>query len=441
MSYEIPARPLGLDPAHVANHADIADLLALLVQSRTINVKVAPYSARGDRSAADSAAIQAAMDALKAAGGGTLYIPAGDYDMPSGLQWSSTGTIRVTGDGPNVTRLHMCPAAAPYTALSVARSNRAIIEDLTFVSDLDPGNVTDAYEAIRLDGTAWASLRRVHLTTGTARRVTTGLAVNSASYTDVDCCDLRAYANSVSAYGTADQPTSNLTIRASQLYLNSGSGSPYASALWCDGAVATVRVIGVVFNGGDRGVLWSDITGTGKHPAFGFFYDAELNNNTVAAMQLDAGNQLWATGCWMSTNRGRDGLIDGVRFGAGYLGQSYFTQCTWQGFSGDSARIEAGNGYGFTNCVFGDMNAGKAAPDAYDMLRIEGKAKNVSVVGCHFNTDYYYMFGSVKPRSAIYLGEGVTAVTLVGNLAADGYGTAALDDLSGKAVSTGNSGF
>lgn len=54
------------------------------------NVKVAPYSAVGDDSTDDTAAIQSAINAAATAGGGIVYFPAGTYKLTAALSVSST---------------------------------------------------------------------------------------------------------------------------------------------------------------------------------------------------------------------------------------------------------------------------------------------------------------------------------------------------------------
>lgn len=63
------------------------------------NVKESPYSALGDGVANDQPAIQCAILAAGAAGGGTVYLPQGTYRIHAGLCVEQDGVI-LAGDGP-----------------------------------------------------------------------------------------------------------------------------------------------------------------------------------------------------------------------------------------------------------------------------------------------------------------------------------------------------
>lgn len=66
-----------------------------------INVKDAAYGATGNGTTDDTAALQAALNAASAAGGGAVYIPRGTYKISAALAVDSSTIIQ--GDGMNVT--------------------------------------------------------------------------------------------------------------------------------------------------------------------------------------------------------------------------------------------------------------------------------------------------------------------------------------------------
>ena len=68
-----------------------------------VSVKDAPYNAKGDGVTNDTAAIQAAINAVSAAGGGTVLVPAGNYRLNSGLTYNGNN-LTIEGEGPRATR-------------------------------------------------------------------------------------------------------------------------------------------------------------------------------------------------------------------------------------------------------------------------------------------------------------------------------------------------
>ncbi len=76
-----------------------ASAIRPLLAVGVINVTDAPYNATGDGVTDDTAAIQAAIDAAEAAGGGIVYLPPGNYYISAALEMSSSVTLRGTGAG------------------------------------------------------------------------------------------------------------------------------------------------------------------------------------------------------------------------------------------------------------------------------------------------------------------------------------------------------
>ncbi len=75
---------------------------------REFNVKA--YGATGDGSTDDRAAMQLALDALNANGGGTLIIPPGTYILAQALNIGPAGNIRVVANGATLRRSASAPS-------------------------------------------------------------------------------------------------------------------------------------------------------------------------------------------------------------------------------------------------------------------------------------------------------------------------------------------
>lgn len=75
-----------------------------------LNVKSAVYGAKGDGIADDTAAIQNAINACSAAGGGTVYIPRGTYRITSALTLANK--IALQGEGDIVTTIYQTNTTA-----------------------------------------------------------------------------------------------------------------------------------------------------------------------------------------------------------------------------------------------------------------------------------------------------------------------------------------
>lgn len=402
------------------------------------NVRSAPFGAVGNRTTDDTAAFQAALNAT-AASGGVLYVPAGEYLITSSLVYPKAGPLAVVGDGPASSALCMKSTAAAFPALSVSNSTRFSMRDISVLTDASPPSAAGGWTGASLSGVLWASFERVAMQTGAApNRVNQGIVVNGCTYVDIDNCDIRAHVNPVYVTGHSEV----VTIRASTLGANTGSGSPTAAGVLVDSTVQTLHLNGVVINGGDRGVLWTG--GTGANPAFGFLYDVEVNNTAICGLDFQTGAQVWANQVWLSVLKPA-GAEHGWIFGPSFQGDAYLSQCTFQGFSGHSLWIEGGSGYVIAESTFGQLGSTpKAAASTYDEIHIGASVKNVTIGNCHFNVDPYMTVSTaVPPRAAVYAEAGAGRVILNGSQGAGyaAYGTAAVIDLTDNMVRTGNVGL
>ncbi len=69
-------------------------------ETHTASVRSAPFLARGDGKTNDTRAIQSAINAVAAAGGGVVEIPSGDYLVDTiQIPVIRGGTLRIVGQG------------------------------------------------------------------------------------------------------------------------------------------------------------------------------------------------------------------------------------------------------------------------------------------------------------------------------------------------------
>ncbi len=114
---------------------------------------VVKYGAIGDGTTDDSAAFQAAIDAASAVGGGTVWVPDGDYAIGTALtlktyvalEGQSVGTLTGTGAG-----VRLLPQSNNQVVISIGGDTRFVtVRDLTIAGD----GVLTGTVGIRIQGT------------------------------------------------------------------------------------------------------------------------------------------------------------------------------------------------------------------------------------------------------------------------------------------------
>lgn len=140
-STDVAVRPFWADVLGQYNLADSLDAMGgasairPLLEIGVINVKDEPYHAVGDGVTDDTAAIQAAIQALPA-GGGTVFIPTGTYYTSAVIQVA--GQHRVTIRGVGATSL--LRLGGDHYGISVTNSNECVVSDLAILGSGDPTN-------------------------------------------------------------------------------------------------------------------------------------------------------------------------------------------------------------------------------------------------------------------------------------------------------------
>ena len=114
----------------------ICSFYAVSAYSQTLNVR--SYGAVGDGVTNDTAAIQSALDAASAGGGGVVYLPAGKYLTDSALLVPSKTHLKGDGRGRTVIvspagdyRKKSVNGASIYGTVALVAVDRAMVSDLT----------------------------------------------------------------------------------------------------------------------------------------------------------------------------------------------------------------------------------------------------------------------------------------------------------------------
>lgn len=127
------------------------------VAPHQLNVKAPPYLAAGDGVTDDTAAIQAAIDDLQAAGGGVIYFPSGEYKVnvtaTSGIRALRIyPNIRIRGAGMTLTTIKLAADQGDYRAIMAPHPTSAdcsgfYLSDLTINQNATENTTSPSVEA------------------------------------------------------------------------------------------------------------------------------------------------------------------------------------------------------------------------------------------------------------------------------------------------------
>lgn len=104
-----------------------------------VDVTAAPYNAIPDDGANDSAAFSGALSAVVSGGGGTVFVPGGEYHFTSkiAVDLASAG-VSIVGDGKGVSMIHCTNSSGIFWFNNSSNDNELTIRDITFTADM-PG--------------------------------------------------------------------------------------------------------------------------------------------------------------------------------------------------------------------------------------------------------------------------------------------------------------
>lgn len=159
------------------------------VKIATIDVTKAPYNARGDGTTDDTAAIQAAIDAANAAGGGEVMIPEGEYRLTSWVRMASN--VRLFGVGPS-------------SILSNDKTNSQAQRQACLLPGLHHPALMSGQTKYALDNIAYGDPSVTCTTAGDAANFGVGDLVIVGSATNVSGVSRHAQLNKISAIDSGE---------------------------------------------------------------------------------------------------------------------------------------------------------------------------------------------------------------------------------------------
>jgi hypothetical protein len=306
-------------------------------------VSVKAYGATGDGTTNDTAAIQAAIDYVYGAGGGTVYFPPGTYRVTSIIRnWTNPITVNIKGSGKRSTVLRKFGSdATPVLDFSGIAS---MLEPYSEISDLEiDGNSVGNVNGLRATNYGRWVLRNVFI-----ENCNYGLYCRGGLVFDVYDCTFQANLFGYYCEKSADNVYSNLvTFYGGQFSGNSQWGLYIKQA-------GGVHVVGtdISFNG------TSGDTGTG-----GIYYDVTMDDEVGYAVAS-------IKNAWFEGNFGngiKTGAVGGLHLSimdttlagnfnpitVGAIAMSEISNC-FAGSVTDTIVVGAGRSI-VKNCIFYDL--------------------------------------------------------------------------------------
>lgn len=316
-----------------------------------------------------AAALRAAFVACNAAGGGTVYLPAGDYRLESGFDWAAFSNIHVLGDGPNATSLWVVGnSIIVFNVTGV--STRLMFEDLWIGS-----------------GSARTGTGGIHVTGTSSSSVASEIYVNRVSVQNLNepykwqHVHQSRIENSRAMQSVTSGITSHglyffdvVSTRVHDLIVLVTTGSLGGDYVRIDGDCDTIILDGVEGHGGTTGVGFRFQQGAGSTgPRLTKAVNCYSEIATSSGFLVSAGRDVRLTNCHSAVNGAEGFLISG---GTSVVCEGCLSlQNNTYGFL-----ITGGDGTGIINCTASDNS--QATDNAVDGIRIENNVTHARIIGC-----------------------------------------------------------
>lgn len=415
-----------------------------------LDITASPYNADPTGNSDSTSGIQAALNQVAANGGGTMYVPAGNYKITSGLTYNSSTGLLITGDGPQASNFRLASTSTSIQYLTITQTGEfvggnlgkqgtVIIENVAFYNDEQAASYSDTHAVIVMNQVNFGQVRNVCIYEGTGPRwINQGIILNKCNQVDVDNANIFTAVNGVIVSGYSQVNN----ISNTSIWMKT-TGQPTAAAVLYLGQVLTANMVSVICHDGDRGVYFTQDS-EGNVPHLLFAFNVQPNNHTVAAMEIDYGAQVYLTECFFS---GQTSIVDlpvpGVLFGPHFQGSGTVVNTQFNGIAGHTISLQGGKGFFISGCEIGGNKKYKYAANSYDEINIGASVSEVTIDTCHFDVDILAGPGtSNQPRSAVYAESGATQVTVSNSKGAGtAYASGGIIDNGNVVMRNGNIGL
>lgn len=178
------------------------------------------FGAKGDGAADDTAAIQAAIAALEAAGGGVLFFPKGVYRITAGLTVDAGGITLCGVPGSSVIRWAGSASAGTWLRIGVATGRQDIeVRHLDFEKSNTIGDLTGT-TAIHFYNTSTSRMHGVNVV-----NAYNGVRWEAPNGCYMDLCNIRGSAGDFSVQHYADSATGRVSTGMTMSRVLAGKGS------------------------------------------------------------------------------------------------------------------------------------------------------------------------------------------------------------------------
>ena len=388
------------------------------------------FGAKGDGTTDDTAAIQAAISATQAAGGGAVWFPAGTYHITDTLNITAGG-VTLQGSGTGSTVLSFANGASDCIVMNSGTTQlyRSHVKDMTITGVAKTGGralyigyfancnierveFQSAYNGIEIYITNTITLRDIlinGITNATGYGIYWHAPSDGSARSDVLNCQ-------------------NVTIQANYSGADGVVWDGLAQTLnWLHGGILKCR----------RG-LWIKNTGLAISNTPGFLesFGLAIEGASLECVRIEGGYQYRFVDSLLTTMYGSNGNTDdyavNILADASYsiTNSIKFDNCRI-GLCAKEAVYCAARNVQFTGCTF--PAASLSAPNTYPAVHLLSPAQDIEITGC-YDTEWG---ATSQTNYSVQIDSGVSRVTGVGNYFYAGQTGAVLNNSSDFHINIG----